>query len=89
MKSIFNDPKHPYTKGLIESIPSFDSTTGVARDRLPTIEGMVPSLFELPEGCSFQDRCAFSQEKCRGREGSPVLEPVKDGLKVSCFFPLQ
>ena len=54
VKSIFNNPKHPYTKGLIESIPSFDSTTGASRDRLPTIEGMVPSLFELPEGVVFK-----------------------------------
>ena len=88
VKSIFNNPRHPYTKGLIESIPSFDSTSGQARDRLPTIEGMVPSLFDLPEGCSFQDRCDFSKEECRGKQGAPVLNQVTDGHKVSCFFPL-
>ena len=89
VKSIFNNPKHPYTKGLIESIPSFDSTSGVARDRLPTIEGMVPSLFDLPEGCSFQDRCQFSSDECRGESGNPTLRNVADGHKVSCFNPLQ
>ncbi len=89
VKSIFNNPKHPYTKGLIESIPSFDSTSGAAKGRLPTIEGMVPSLFELPEGCSFQDRCEFSTEDCRGSKGSPSLTKVNEGHKVSCFNPLQ
>ena len=89
VKSIFNNPKHPYTKGLIESIPSFDSTSGAVKGRLPTIEGMVPSLFELPEGCSFQDRCEFSTEDCRGSKGSPSLTKVNDGHKVSCFNPLQ
>jgi len=89
VKSIFNNPKHPYTKGLIESIPSFDSTSGVARDRLPTIEGMVPSLFDLPSGCSFQDRCEYSSDECRGKNGSPTLTKISDGHKVSCFNPLQ
>ena len=89
VKSIFNNPKHPYTKGLIESIPSFDSTTGASRDRLPTIEGMVPSLFELPDGCSFQDRCQYSKEDCRGKSGSPSLSEVEKGHQVSCFHPLQ
>jgi len=89
VKSIFNNPKHPYTKGLIESIPSFDSTSGVARDRLPTIEGMVPSLFDLPSGCSFQDRCDYSSDECLAKNGSPTLTKISDGHKVSCFNPLQ
>ena len=89
VKSIFNDPKHPYTKGLIESIPSFDSTSDSVKGRLPTIEGMVPSLFELPEGCSFQDRCEFSSEECKGGQGSPVLKEVGPSHQVSCFHPLQ
>ena len=89
VKSIFNNPRHPYTKGLLESIPSFDSTADVAKGRLPTIEGMVPSLFELPEGCSFQDRCEFSDESCRGGKGSPILKEKAIGHDVSCFNPIK
>ncbi len=88
VKTLFENPRHPYTKGLIESIPSFDSTTGVAKDRLPTIEGMVPSLFELPEGCNFQNRCAYATEKCKGQHGDPKLESVAEGQTVRCFHPL-
>jgi oligopeptide/dipeptide ABC transporter ATP-binding protein len=88
VKTLFGNPKHPYTKGLIESIPSFDSTTGVEKGRLPTIEGMVPSLFELPQGCNFQNRCKYVTEKCRGPHGEPKLEPVGQGQMVRCFHPL-
>ena len=49
VKTLFRHPKHPYTKGLMNSIPSFDSTTGGKKERLQTIEGMVPSLFDLPK----------------------------------------
>lgn len=86
---IFESPKHPYTKGLMESIPSFDSTDSTStKDRLPTIEGMVPSLFELPPGCSFQGRCPYVTNKCRGEAGVPSLESVGPGHDASCFHPL-
>ncbi len=88
VKTLFASPKHPYTKGLIESIPSFDSTLGKKRDRLPTIEGMVPSLFDLPSGCNFQDRCKFVDDKCRGSQGDPQLEEAASGHSVRCFHPL-
>lgn len=88
VKTLFGHPQHPYTKGLIESIPSFDSTTGASRERLPTIEGMVPSLFDLPKGCNFQDRCKSATDKCRGANGEPKLSEVKSGHLVSCFHPL-
>jgi len=89
VKSIFNKPMHPYTKGLMESIPSFDSTEKGERNRLPTIEGMVPSLHDLPIGCSFQDRCPYVLEDCRGIKGTPVLEKQVNGHEVSCFSPLK
>ena len=85
--TLFKEPKHPYTIGLMDSIPSFDSTTGDHKGRLPTIEGMVPSLFELPSGCSFQDRCSRVTEDCRGTKGVPALESLDKGHKVSCFNP--
>lgn len=88
VKTIFKNPRHPYTRGLLESIPSFDSTALTTKERLPTIEGMVPSLFDLPPGCSFQDRCSKVTEECRGKKGVPVLEKVAEHEHVRCFNPL-
>lgn len=88
VKTLFGHPQHPYTKGLIESIPSFDSTDGRVKERLPTIEGMVPSLFDLPQGCNFQDRCQYATEKCRGSHGEPHLERIASEHYVSCFHPI-
>ncbi|MCO4792270.1 MAG: ABC transporter ATP-binding protein [Bacteriovoracaceae bacterium] len=87
VKTLFNHPQHPYTKGLIESIPSFDSTTGEKREKLATIEGMVPSLFDLPQGCNFQDRCEFATDECKTKE--PSLTPIATEHEVSCFNPLK
>lgn len=88
VKDIFNRPRHPYTKGLMDSIPSFDSTIAHEKGRLATIEGMVPSLFDLPAGCSFQDRCSRVQSDCRGEKGAPVLEKLADHHYGRCFHPL-
>jgi oligopeptide/dipeptide ABC transporter ATP-binding protein len=85
-RTIFKKPQHPYTIGLLHSIPSYDSTTGEEKGRLATIEGMVPSLFDLPVGCSFQDRCEYASEQCRQKE--PMLNPIVDGHEVSCFTPV-
>ena len=87
VKTLFGSPRHPYTKGLLESIPSFDSTTGEEKGRLPTIEGMVPSLFDLPIGCSFQDRCSFVSDDCK--KDCPVLKSLDTDHDVSCFNPIQ
>ena len=89
IKTLFAHPRHPYTGGLIRSIPSFDSTEGKSRQRLPTIEGMVPSLSDLPPGCNFQSRCQQVSERCRGSEGPPRLTSVGDNHRVSCFHPLE
>ena len=85
VKTIFNNPKHPYTKGLLESIPSFDSTAESVKERLPTIEGMVPSLFDLPDGCSFQDRCGYATNDCKM---VPSLKKLELNHEVSCFHPV-
>ncbi|MBY0260883.1 MAG: ABC transporter ATP-binding protein, partial [Phycisphaerales bacterium] len=76
---IFHRPRHPYTKALLESIPKQGRTPASAGTprRLPTIEGIVPSLFDLPKGCRFQDRCRFRQQLCIDRE--PTLDPVPAG----------
>lgn len=84
VKTIFNNPQHPYTIGLLNSIPSFDSTTSEKKGRLPTIEGMVPSLFDLPEGCNFQGRCDFSDGECKTNHG---LKDAGPGHLVSCCHP--
>ncbi len=87
VKTIFKSPQHPYTIGLLHSIPAYDSTTGEQKGRLTTIEGMVPSLFDLPKGCSFQDRCGYASDRCRSEE--PSLDDVGNGHGVSCFTPVQ
>ena len=86
---IFKRSRHPYTKGLLESIPR----RGTAKkSELPTIEGVVPSLFAPPEGCRFAPRCEKRQQlgedgqsRCFGED--PQLRSVDDGL-VACHFPL-
>ncbi len=88
VKTLFKHPQHPYTKGLMESIPSFDSTKGEKKERLQTIEGMVPSLFELPEGCNFQTRCSRASNDCKGSKGEPRLQNIGTEHTVACFHPL-
>ena len=80
VKDLFKDPKHPYTKGLLNSIPKLGHKT----EYLPTIEGQVPSLSKLPVGCRFQDRCPFVMDKCRVNE--PVLIDVRPERKVACWL---
>lgn len=86
VEDIFYRPKHRYTQGLLNSIPHFE--TGHKRERLETIPGLVPSMFKLPKGCRFQDRCKFAQEDC-GRE-QPVLKPAANSgekHQVACYHP--
>ncbi len=70
VREIFKNPKHPYTRGLLNSIPtlSHDPTGKMKKKRLETIPGIVPSLLDLPPGCRFQERCVFVQEECKGKE---------------------
>ncbi|MFI4898614.1 MAG: ABC transporter ATP-binding protein [Phycisphaerales bacterium JB059] len=82
---IFHKPQHPYTKALLESIPKRGrkSETG----RLPTIPGIVPSLWELPEGCRFEARCPYSDgDRCVHVE--PELESGPDRRPVRCHYPI-
>ena len=77
---LFAQPRHPYTLGLLESIPRL---SGPGSDRLTPIPGQPPDLIRLPQGCSFRPRCPFSVEKC-GTE-FPPLDPAPHGGKVACF----
>jgi len=76
---LFANPKHPYTKGLLASIPRIDDQ----QERLYMIRGMVPNLADMPAGCSFSDRCDFCMDKCRQK--MPKLKEV-DGRAVRCFL---
>ncbi len=77
---LFRAPLHPYTHGLLTSIPRLETPP---KHTLPAIEGMVPSLLNLPSGCRFQNRCPHAQERCQAE--SPSLESVAEGHEVSCF----
>jgi peptide/nickel transport system ATP-binding protein len=79
VKTLFRSPKHPYTQGLLSSIPRLD---GVAKTKLATIPGMVPTLHDMPSGCRFANRCAFSREVCE--KAAPKIEEVSKGHSVSC-----
>ncbi len=79
---LFAAPRHPYTGGLLRSVPSYGGGDG----RLTEIKGMVPSLHELPAGCKFVDRCDRAQERCRSEE--PELVQL-GASRVRCHFPLE
>lgn len=77
---LFQRPLHPYTQGLIKSIPRLN---GSRNEKLHVIEGTVPSLANIPQGCSFAARCPFSDDKCRSQQ--PVMEQAADGHRVKCW----
>ncbi len=78
--SIFRHPLHPYTEGLLQSVPRLDST----RENLHVINGVVPNPLKLPAGCRFSPRCPYAFDKCR--EKQPPLEQVAPGRYVACFL---
>ena len=80
--ALFADPRHPYTQGLIRSIPRIDLAGGKAR--LEAIPGVVPSLLHPPPGCRFAARCRFAMAKCR--EAVPPLRDVGGGHRVACVL---
>jgi len=83
VKSLFKSPQHPYTIGLLKSIPRIDEAGKAKRTRLHVIKGMVPDLRRLPTGCTFQDRCPEVQPICIE---PPVLERKPSGHLVRCWM---
>ncbi len=81
VKSIFKDPRHPYTRGLIASIPKL---TDDRNQKLYNIKGTVPSLFELPEGCRFASRCEHCTERCRKQ--MPPVTQLEGDHAVRCYL---
>ena len=85
VEKLFSRPLHPYTQGLIESRPSGCADTGAdGESYLKTIPGTVPSLYDLPSGCRFSERCAWVMDECRVHE--PELMEIEEGHFVSCFI---
>ena len=80
-ETIFTEPKHPYTIGLMASVPRLDSPRKVAPR---AIEGLPPNLAHLPDGCSFSPRCSWAMDQCH--EEPPQLEEVSEGHYRSCFY---
>ena len=81
VKDIFHSPKHPYTRGLINSIPSFARSS---KERLSPIKGIVPDPLEVPKGCGFEPRCPHAMEICRIK--IPHFEEVTLGHSVACWL---
>jgi oligopeptide/dipeptide ABC transporter ATP-binding protein len=78
---LFDHPGHPYTRGLMKSIPSLTMT---GKDRLIPIKGVVPELSEIKEGCGFEPRCPHAMKICRGQV--PPLKEVAPGHTVACWL---
>jgi oligopeptide/dipeptide ABC transporter ATP-binding protein len=78
--SLFARPRHPYTRGLLASIPRLATPR---KSRLTTIEGVVPGLRDLPAGCRFKNRCPYAEPRCA--VAAPPLEMAEDGHRVACI----
>ena len=81
VREIFHNPKHPYTQGLLHSIPSLMTTK---KERLIPIKGVVPDPFDVPDGCGFEPRCPHAMDICK-RE-VPTLKEEAPGHLVSCWL---
>jgi len=82
VRSIFGSPKHPYTQGLLKSIPRLDEHHA-RKERLEAIPGLVPSLLDLPPGCKFSNRCKYVFDRCV--EEPPLIEAASGHL-VRCWL---
>jgi peptide/nickel transport system ATP-binding protein len=78
--TLFETARHPYTQGLLASIPHLDSPP----DKLSSIPGSVPSIHQMPEGCRFQTRCALATDKCKRK--APPLFQINDSHQVRCWL---
>ena len=79
VRQLFEDPQHPYTIGLLGSIPKLH----LDEARLATVDGSVPSPFAKLEGCRFHPRCPFAEEPCRKTQ--PALTEIAPGHRAACF----
>lgn len=79
--TLFKNPSHPYTIGLLNSIPRLDDS----KERLEPIDGQPPSLSKVPPGCSFAPRCPEASDECRQASNAPLLKPVGVNHVVRCI----
>lgn len=77
---VFDRPSHPYTKGLLESIPRLDT---VPKSKLAIIPGMVPGLLDMPKGCRFENRCSYRKDGCL--VAPPAIAIIAPGHEVACY----
>lgn len=84
VEEIFEKPKHPYTQGLLKSVPKLSSGAIDKMERLQTIEGIVPNPANLPDGCHFAPRCPFRMEKCT--HGEIPLYSLANDVRVRCVL---
>lgn len=82
--TIFKSPRHPYTQGLLNSVPKLK---GAGEDRLKAIPGVVPNPLNLPEGCNFYSRCSYSSEKCSA--AAPPITDSAQNQRFACWHPLE
>lgn len=80
VKELYANPSHPYTLGLLGSLPKIND---VNRERLFSIEGMPPILYQKPRSCPFAPRCIYAVERCWNE--NPPLEPIRPGHKIACW----
>jgi len=83
VKDVYGDPRHPYTVGLLGSLPRLDEAR---RERLTSIEGLPPDLIDLQPGCPFYPRCAYRLDRCR--EEMPSLKSLGGGHEIACWADL-
>jgi oligopeptide/dipeptide ABC transporter ATP-binding protein len=76
---LFADPRHPYTRGLLDSVPRLDR---LREDKLFSISGSPPDIFDLPGGCAFRPRCPFADDRCAAE---PALTRDRSGHSVACW----
>jgi len=81
---LFAKPKHPYTQGLLRSVPKLTAAGTEKAGRLQTIEGTVPNPANLPVGCHFAPRCPFRMEKCT--RGEIPLYSIEGDIRVRCVL---
>ena len=83
VKDLYGDPRHPYTVGLLRSVPRLDQ--GI-KEKLIPIEGMPPDLIDMPPGCPFAPRCVYAIDRCL--KENPHLETVAPRHKVACWVDI-
>jgi peptide/nickel transport system ATP-binding protein len=87
VRALFRRPLHPYTRGLLNSVPRLGAAQGRDAPRLAEIPGTVPSLRAEIRGCAFAPRCAYATERCRSE--APPLEEKAPGHVAACFADMR